>query len=133
MNKEILKKNLKAFRRNAYFWYRKHGYAAFAALDHAKTQVILDLAQDSGTVQIKWEYDSDWEGPEAWGWSKKDIERWNRTDHECLGCVLEVHGEHEESLWGIFDPSNTYRKIVENELMQQFLYRKKGLLPNYVD
>ncbi len=132
MSKEILKKNLKAFKRNAYFWYRKQGYAAQDAFSAARTQVILDMSKDAGTTEFIWSPDWDSDGPKDWGWEEKEIEKWNKTDHECYGCILRIKGENEESLWGIFDPSNDYMKIVENELMQEYLHRVKGLLPKHV-
>jgi len=42
--------------------------------------------------------------------------------HECYGCILEKRDEdtgeweHAQSLWGIFDPDDNYRRIVEAEL-----------------
>ncbi len=132
MSKEILKKNLKAFKRNAYFWYRKQGFNAQAALSAARTQVILDMSKDAGTTQILWLSDDSADGPEDWGWDEKDIKAWYKTEHEVYGCVLKIKGMPQESLWGIFDPSNNYMKIVENELMQNYLCRIKGFLPKHV-
>lgn len=112
-----------------YRWFRNQGFRSKDAIRYAKAQLLLKRAWMEDLLEIEWEDDYDAEGPREWGWEEKDIKKWYKQDHECYGCVLKIGGEVEDSLRGIFDPSNDYRKIVETELLQEYLHRNQGLLP----
>jgi hypothetical protein len=137
MSREILKKNLEAFKIKEYHWFRKQGYQAKRAIESARIQIILDNSVDAGTTEFLWEMSADGYdviGPDEWGWdySKKEVKKWNETEHECFDCIMKVKGRIEESLSQIIDPDRSTMKMIENDLMSEYLYRIKGILPNHV-
>lgn len=112
-----------------YRWFRNQGFRSKDAIQYAKAQLLLKRAWMEDLLEVEWEDDCPFEGPREWGWEEKDVKKWYEQDHECYGCVLKIGGEVEDSLWGIFDPTDSYRKIVETEMIQNYLHRNQGLLP----
>ena len=48
--------------------------------------------------------------------------------HEVLGCVLkDSDGNHLASLWGICEPDNAYRRVVEAELAAEAMANEREL------
>lgn len=90
------------------------GECAKSALALARAEAY---AQSQGwTCEWKWDDYRD-NGPRDWGWSAADIARWDRSEHECLACILtDAEGRHRASLWGIWDPDRRCRRVVEAEL-----------------
>lgn len=99
--------------RNAYQFFREHagGWVGHNA-EHA-----AHLARAEATAErLGWAYDWEW-----------DDEPWDGDcgcqPSEVLGCILRdaYSGEQLASLWGIGDPSNTDRRVIEAELAAEVL------------
>lgn len=116
------RKLLKAWR----FFMEHDGYAtppgrAVCALHSARVDLLRDRLEEQGRVSFRWVPDESPDHPREWGWSAADVERWDRTDHECEGCILVVDGEETESLWGIWDAGPEYRRCIEKDLLAQYI------------
>lgn len=100
------------------FFHANAGYVvgrrALGAISLARAERIAKARGWSWS----WEWDEDHDrGPADWGASEADVARWECSPHECLGCVLkDAEGHVLGSLWGIWDPSASYRRVVESEL-----------------
>ena len=118
MNKS-LRKAYKFFVDNAGYVVGRH---AMGALRLARAEQIAEHEADR--IKFIWSID-EWcdRGPIDWGWSENDIVRWNRTDHECLSCALTIDGNVEASLSGIWDADAHYRRVIEAELLDEYLSR----------
>ncbi len=106
------------------------GQRAKGALHMAKVERLRLMAEDAGRLSYSWVYDNDTDrGPIDWGWSEKEIARWNQSRHEVEYCDLEIDGECVASLGGIWDADANYRRVVEAELMSEYLSNTGGDLP----
>jgi hypothetical protein len=94
------------------------GHRAEGALSLARASMLLSELQAQDLVTVRWEYDEYADnGPVDWDWSEKDIERWNRSNHEVEACAIEdSDGNVLASLSGIWDADARYRHVVEAEL-----------------
>jgi hypothetical protein len=108
-------------RKNFEFFFKHAGYIvgerAKGALNLARAE---QYAEERG-----WSFDWTWDDNADSSWmDEKERER----DHEALGCILrDENGEVIESLWGIFDPDENYRRVVQAELASQAMYRDEQL------
>ena len=101
----------KAFR----FFHENAGYVVGQrAIGAAALARAEEKAADAG-ITFRWEHDHD---PDISWMSETE----KKQDHEILGCMaMSVCGECGQrkqlaSLWGIVDPSNEYRRVIEAEL-----------------
>lgn len=109
--------NLRRMVRVAYHWFRGQGYGAVIALSLARAEVA---AQEDG---CEWLWEDDWGG-----WDGVRAEQRGRNPGPAPstveGCIL--YGPAPEgmdslrpvlaSLWGIWDASPEYRRVVQAEL-----------------
>jgi hypothetical protein len=96
------------------------GRRALGALALARAETLAEAQPER--IEFRWEPDQAADrGPEDWGWPKHEVRRFWRTEHEVWGCALMVDGEHRSSLWGIWDPSEAYRREIQADLMLQTL------------
>ncbi len=109
------------FLRDRYRFFRENaGYAvgqcALGAMELTRAEELAEAQPER--IKFQWEPDEGADnGPEEWGWSKCEVRKFWRTEHEVWGCVLRVDGEHRASLWGIWDPSKGYCREIQAELM----------------
>ena len=109
-----------------YKFFKEHagycvGHRAEGALSLARAERMLELKEH---VKVVWEYENcPSGGPKDWGWPDKEIERFWQTDHEVMWAALYVDGEVEESLGDIWDPDDNYQRVVNAELMSQYIER----------
>ena len=108
------------------FFMEHDGYAtppgrAACALHSARVDLLRDRLEERGRIRFEWVPDYDGSGPSDWGWSEKELVEWNRSTHECEGCILVVDGEERESLWSIWDASSEYRRCIETGLLSQYI------------
>lgn len=89
-----------------YRWFRERGNRPKQALGYARAEQFA--------AKRDWVFSWEWDDYTDLTWMETE-ER--EKDHECWGCVLKnARGEVLDSLWGIVDPSNAYRREIEAEL-----------------
>lgn len=111
-----------------YRFFRKHagyvvGKCAGGALELAKAETI---GERSPLVRFEWAPDDLTDGPESWGWPEKDVKRFYQSDHSVEACTLYIDNEPTESLFGIWDADSNYRRVIEAELLTQYLHNTSG-------
>ncbi|MGH8576039.1 MAG: hypothetical protein ACREXX_06510 [Gammaproteobacteria bacterium] len=112
-------------RRRFQFFLKHDGYCtppgrAVCALHSAKVDDLKEWLESEERIRFEWRWDDDAD----WSWMD---EREKQKKHEVHGCVLFVDGEVEDSLWGIFDPDNHYRRIIEKDLLSEHIARNNSL------
>ena len=104
----------------AYLFFKENagyivGERAKGALRLAKAEQKVRWNDDD--YRFRWENDDDAD----YSWLPED----DTSDHVVESCVLERkcekcgQWEHVESLWGIFDADDNYRRVIEAELALQ--------------
>jgi hypothetical protein len=81
------------------------------------------------TMWFEWEHDDDADDSFVDTWDEPDARaQWDAVEHTVEGCVLYAppengHGKPRvvASLWGIFDATPEYRRVVEAELADEAL------------
>lgn len=89
--------------------------------EQAKSALLLARAEEwlhsHDELDVIWQYDDDADGgPSDWGWSAKDVEKWDKTEHEVEWCHITDGNDVLASLSGIWDATREYRRVVEAEL-----------------
>lgn len=95
------------------------GYDAQHALRWTRAAMLLADLQAEDLVRVIWEHDADGDldAPDQSDWSRRAIEEWNATEHTVETCSIETpDGEILDSLSGIWDADDSYRRFVEAEL-----------------
>lgn len=116
--------------RKRYRFFRKHGGGCVG--ENAKGALQLARAEIAAEAR-SWKYEWPWDEGADYSfvddWPEKERARFLEIDHEVLGCVLkDSTDEHLESLWGIFDASREYGRVVEAELAVEALHREREAL-----
>jgi hypothetical protein len=80
----------------------------------AKTLAQFEEAAELAGVEYQWVID------DCADWSWMDEAR--KEEHEAFGCVATLASTGgQTSLWGIVDPSNEYRRVVQAELAMELV------------
>ncbi len=92
-------------------------------------------AQSQGLIAV-WQFDVIADASFVEDWTEEEQTEWNAKDHEALGCILYrpcpdhgtdcKHAEHLQSLWGIFDPTEEYKRVIEAELALETMPEQAG-------
>lgn len=111
--------------RDRYEFFRENagyivGQRALGAIALARAEELAEAQPER--IEFQWVPNSDSDnGPEDWGWPEPEVRRFWRTKHEVWGCALLIDGEHQASLWGIWDPSEGYCREIQAGLMLDVL------------
>lgn len=109
------------------FFFENDGYAtppgrALCAIKSARVDLLRDKLESQGRISYAWEPDDLADrGPADWGWPDKDVKHFWQTEHYVETCTLYVDSEPSESLCGIWDADNNYRRIIEKDLLAQYI------------
>ena len=101
------------------FFHRNAGYSYDSTTEtkaQGRSRCALKLAQAERDARALG-YTFDWvEDPFAdRSWFENDGQ--SEEPNEAFGCICRnAQGESVQSLWGIFDPTREYRRVVEAEL-----------------
>jgi hypothetical protein len=100
--------------------------AGYAVGERAVGALRLAKAEAAAKDVLRFRWVDDIDADYSWLDEKKETQ----ADHEVFGCIAERqctkcgHWEQAASLWGIFDPSPEYRRVVEAELALELIGRK---------
>lgn len=106
-----------------YFFLKNAGCSyrpAVETMRQGKARNARELAKaerDASALGYTFEWVIDTDADNSWMSEESKAE-----NQEAFGCICyDANGEQKASLWGIFEPSREYRRVVEAELAQEAL------------